>query len=141
MGDFLVAFFVVLASSLPNVRLVVVANDNAGNYNAALNQRVSVYPTDATCLSEDEFITFYNHDVKYCSSSCERNISSHDTAGLRRPKEDAKVGGIHCHLENGTIAQQNLTVCWLLLAYGTGPLPQSFTYSAWFKPTDTQPRQ
>ena len=149
MGDFLVAFFVVLASSLPSMRLVVAINDRTtGTHNAALNQRVSVSPPNASCVSDRKFLTLYNNDAVTCPHSCERNVSSHDTADARFPEEVVKMGGIHCHLhtedqtdEDPIIGQPNM--CWLTLTswYGRSSLRQSFTYSAWFKPTDTQPRQ
>ncbi len=154
MGDFLVAFFVVLASSLPSVRLIVAVNDRpAMIYNAALNQRVSVSPPNASCVSDREFLTLYNNDAVTCPNGCERNVSSHGTADARFPEEVVKMGGIHCHLqgeirhtesqfvEDPIIGQPNM--CWLTLTswYGRSSLRQSFTYSAWFKPTDTQPRQ
>ena len=136
-GNFLVAFSVVLASSLPSV--VAIKEMTTTSYNAALNQRVSISQSGDTCVS----CKVVPHSLPRCPSLCDRNVSSHSTADVRFPKETVKMGGIHCHVQDNVSIIEQQNICWLTLPSwnGSSSPRQSFTYSAWFKPTDTQQRQ
>ena len=123
-----VEFFIALTSLL---------QFSVANYNAALNQPVSVHPADASCgLLQDERLTYSNGDSVMCSSGCRRNVSTYANIWRPFPDDVIQMGGEHCHIAETNRDQLKSSMCWLTPSWTT-----TFTYSVWFKPTETQRKQ
>ncbi|KAI0234406.1 hypothetical protein LSAT2_015304 [Lamellibrachia satsuma] len=131
-----VAFFVALMS-LPSLLPLAVGGSTQTNHNAALNQPVSVYPSDATCGKNSERLKYSENNYVVCTAGCGRNITIQKKAN-RFPIDVIQMGGDKCHISETESGSDELksSMCWLTPSWST-----QFTYSVWFKPTETRTKQ
>ena len=132
-----VAVFIALTSLLPSLLSVAVGGNTQTPYNAALNRPVSVYPSDATCggITTRELLRYSANNYVVCTAGCGRNFTIQQNAN-RFPTDVIQIGGEKCHMAESGNDELKSSMCWLIPAWST-----PFTYSVWFKPTETRTKQ
>ncbi|KAK2185827.1 hypothetical protein NP493_222g07008 [Ridgeia piscesae] len=107
-------------------------------FNAALYQRVTVSPPDATCGRGDRVTYSRSHTVQ-CLSGCPgRNFSTLARPDTRFPAAVYEMGGEACHMMENSYDKLQPVMCYLFFR---ARYSERYTYSVWVKPTDTQTEQ
>ena len=108
-------------------------------FNAALNQRVTVSPRDATCGDGDTVTDSGNRRIR-CLSGCqpERNASSLPRTDTRFPADVYQMGGDECHVLKNSYDELQPVMCYMFFK---ARYTDVYTYSVWFMPNETQTEQ
>ena len=137
-----VVVFFALTSPLPTSIGMAVRINRQAKYNAALNQHVTVHPSDATCGNRESVEYHDGYQVR-CASGCGsmRNFSRQQEAYDRFPSDVIQMGEDKCHIAENRNDQLKPSMCWLTPKWGDWSRFRPFTYSVWIKPTETQTKQ
>ena len=108
-------------------------------FNAALNQRVTVTPRDATCHNGDT-VTYSSSRSTRCLSGCRsgHNFSTQVRPEARFPPDVYEMGGGKCHVPENSYDKLLPVMCYMFFRVRYN---EYFTYSVWVKPTETHTEQ
>ncbi|KAI0234412.1 hypothetical protein LSAT2_015310 [Lamellibrachia satsuma] len=108
-------------------------------FNAALNQRVTVTPRDATCHNGDT-VTYSSSRSTRCLSGCRsgHNFSTQARPEARFPPDVYEMGGGKCHVPENSYDKLLPVMCYMFFKVRYN---EYFTYSVWVKPAETHTEQ